>query len=38
MSEQTDDDIHVRDFARLLKRLETHLPISDRYELDVLQK
>lgn len=34
----TDDDIHVRDFARLLATLEPHLPISDQYELDVPQK
>lgn len=31
-------DIHVRDFARLLGRLEPHSPISDQYELDRLQK
>lgn len=34
----TDDDIHVRDFARVLAALEPHLPISDQYELDVPQK
>lgn len=35
---RTGDDIHVRDFARVLRRLEPHLPISDQYELDVPQK
>lgn len=34
----TDDDIHVRDFVRVLERLEPHLPISDQYELDRPQK
>jgi len=29
-----DDDIHIRDFVRVLKTLEPHLPISDQYELD----
>lgn len=27
-------DMHVRDFARVLQRLEPHLPISDAYERD----
>lgn len=34
----TDDDIHVRDFARVLTALQPHLPISDQYELDCTQK
>lgn len=33
-----DGDIHVRDFVRVLRRLEPHLPISDRYELDRPQR
>ena len=28
------DDIHIRDFVRVLRTLEPHLPISDQYELD----
>ncbi len=35
---QVDNDIHVRNFARVLATLEPHLPISDQYELDVPQK
>lgn len=31
-------DIHIRDFVRVLERLEQHLPISDQYELDRPQK
>ena len=27
------DDIHVDDFVRVLQKLESHLPISDQYEL-----
>lgn len=34
----THDDIHVRDFARVIATLEPHLSISDQYELDVPQK
>lgn len=32
------DDIHVRDFVRVLQKLEPHLPISDQFELDRPQK
>jgi hypothetical protein len=28
------DDMHVRDFVRVLRRLTPHLPISDAYERD----
>jgi len=28
------DDMHVRDFVKVLRGLEPHLPISDAYELD----
>ncbi|WP_147436286.1 hypothetical protein [Mycetocola manganoxydans] len=31
------DDMHVRDFARVLRRLEPHLPVSDAYERDLPQ-
>lgn len=27
-------DMHIRDFVRVLRKLEPHLPISDQYELD----
>lgn len=38
MNDVMDDDIHVRDFVRVLQTLQPHLPISDQYELDRPQK
>lgn len=32
------EDIHVRDFVRVLRRLQPHLPISDAYEWDRPQR
>lgn len=34
MGESSSDDMHVRDFVRILRRLEPHRPISDSYERD----
>lgn len=31
-------DMHVRDFVRVLQRLESHLPISDAFESDLPQR